>query len=131
MNKVDKIKEIFNKIDPNAELVVEAQGHGAFMVMGPFPSFIFAVEAIGPIRVLIHVNADAANMAYVLSQFEKELEVEYDGAFAIDAESGKLLMNEEAYTKKEDNILMFARNILEGRKSTPKVEKSLILGVNG
>ena len=127
--KVDKLKEIFKKIDPSVELGVDDQGDNAYAVVGPFPSFMIMVPLIGPLRALVHVNADAPNMTYIFSEFAKELDIVHDGAFAIDAEQGRLLFNEDAYAKKEDNILHLANEILLNRKNKV-TEQKLILGAN-
>ncbi len=122
MNKIDVIKEVFKEIDPMAELIVEPYEDGSATVYGPFPSFMLHVEEIGPVRALIHVNADAPNMAYIFSKFQEKLSIAHDGAFAIDQSTSKVLFAEDAYEKKESNILMFANEIL-GRRNKEKAEK--------
>lgn len=113
--KVQKLQEIFSKIDPNTKLDVEDNGDGGKLVYGPFPSFIILVQAIGPMRALVHVNADAPNLLFIFKQFFAELDIEYDGPFAVEGESGQLIMGPDSYKKKEDNILMFAQDILNRR----------------
>lgn len=95
------------------ECEVETRADGSRMIYGPFPSFIILVEEIGAPRALIHVNADAANMAHL---FHHVTEVVIDGAFAVNGETGALIVGPDAYKKKEDNILMFARDIMERRQ---------------
>lgn len=131
-DKVSKIKEIFKNIDPKASLEVVDHGDNTQTVQGPFPSFMLLVddnEAV--IRGLVHVNADAPNMVYVFGEFATGgLEIEQDGAFAINGETGQLLFNGEAYTKKEDNILMFAEEIKARRPAKKELivpEKKIIL----
>lgn len=115
-DKIFKIQEIFKTINANDELTVEFQAEGGALVYGPFPSFILLVEEIGPIRALIHVNADAPNMLYIFNKFSEELEIVFDGPFAVNGETGELIMGNDAYAKKEDNILMFADEIVSRRR---------------
>jgi hypothetical protein len=125
-DKIFKLQEIFKTIDPNNELAVEFQAEGGALVYGPFPSFILLVEDIGPIRALVHVNADAPNMLYIFNKFSEaeELEIVYDGPFAVNGETGDLIIGNDAYTKKEENILMFAQDIMQ-RRQAPKKEEGL------
>jgi hypothetical protein len=118
-NKVKILKEIFAKIDPHNELQVEDSPlGGGRMVYGPFPSFILLVEEdqSKPIRALVHVNADAPNLLYIFNAFSSELDILFDGPFAVEGDSGKLILGAEAYTKKDDNVLMFAQQIMERRR---------------
>lgn len=121
-NKVKALKEIFAKIDPNTELQVGDSPTGSGrIVYGPFPSFIFLVDdGDEPIRALVHVNADAPNLIYMFNAFSSELDLVFDGPFAVDGETGALILGADAYAKKEDNILMFAQQILERRQSERK-----------
>jgi hypothetical protein len=112
-----KIEELFGLICKTIpkmrdECEVENRSDGSRMIFGPFPSFIILVEEIGAPRALIHVNADAPNMSYLFHQLP---DVVIDGAFAVDGSTGDLIMGPEAYKKKEENILMFAKDILERR----------------
>jgi hypothetical protein len=119
-NKVRALKEIFAKIDPNTELQVGDSPTGSGrIVYGPFPSFIFLVEEDEkePIRALVHVNADAPNLIYMFNAFSSELDISFDGPFAVDGDTGALILGPDAYKKKEDNILMFAQQILERRRN--------------
>lgn len=117
MNDIDKqvetIKSIFKSIDPSVVLTV-TDLDGEKTVGGPFPSFMLLVTADGPIRALIHVNADATNMVYVFNEFSKELQIEFDGSYAVSKE-GKLLTEFEAFQEKESNMVLFANEILKRR----------------
>lgn len=115
--KVALIKEIFAAIDPVTVLEVEDHGDGSMTIIGPFPSFMLLVQPEGPVRALVHVNADAPNMAMLFSVFctAPGMNIEFDGPYAINGDTGKLLMYQEAYKKKEDNILMFANEIYARR----------------
>ena len=129
---VELLKEIFKGIDPNTELGIEEHDENSCTVYGPFPTFMLMVETDQPVRALVHVNADAPNMAYIFSEICKKVRVEFDGAFAIDQNNSRLLMNEDAYAKKEDNILMFAEEIKSRRGSEPEAlyvpeEKKIVL----
>lgn len=120
-NKVKALKEIFAKIDPNTELQVGDSPTGSGrIVYGPFPSFILLVDGDAPIRALVHVNADAPNLIYMFNAFSSELDLVFDGPFAVDSETGALILGADAYAKKEDNILMFAQEILQRRQSERK-----------
>lgn len=130
--RIIKIGEIFRKIDPAAKLEHTFHDDQTCTVQGPFPSFMLLVDEKDqnePIRALIHVNADAPNMTYLFNEFNKELNIEFDGAFAINGDTGQLLFNMDAYRKKEDNILMFADEIKErrGEKLILPEEKKIIL----
>jgi hypothetical protein len=116
LDKIDTLKRIFKTIDPNVELGVDQQSDTSATVIGPFPSFMILVGQDGPLRAIIHINADAPNMVYIMGEFQKELDVVLDGAFAIDGEKGTLLFNVDAYAKKEDNILMLANDIIQRRQ---------------
>lgn len=119
-NKVKILKQIFAKVDPNNELQVgdSPLGQGR-IVYGPFPSFILLVDDDyeQPVRALVHVNADAPNLLYIFNAFSSELDIVFDGPFAVEGDSGALVLGEDAYRKKEDNILMFAQQILEKRRA--------------
>lgn len=117
-NQVRTLKEIFAKIDPNTELQVgdSPMGDGGRLVYGPFPSFIFMVKEGEPIRALVHVNADAPNLIYMFNAFSSELDIVFDGPFAVEGDSGQLILGADAYKKKDDNVLMFAQQILERRR---------------
>lgn len=114
--KIDKLKEIFAQINANEELTVEDNGEGGKLVYGPFPSFIILVEEFGACRALIHVNADAPNMMYIFNKFDQYLDIAFDGPFAVNGETGKLILGPDSYAKKEENILMFAAEIFAKRK---------------
>lgn len=118
-NKVKTLKEIFAKIDPQNELQVgdSPTGDGR-IVYGPFPSFILLVpeKQEEPIRALVHVNADAPNLLYIFNAFSSELDIVFDGPFAVEGDSGALILGADAYKKKDDNVLMFAQQILERRR---------------
>jgi hypothetical protein len=116
--KVQQLKDAFHSIDPNQDLVVDDNGNGGKLVYGPFPSFIVLVEEVGPLRALVHVNADAPNMVLCFQKFFKELDIEFDGPFAVDSDTGELIQGQEAYAKKEENILMFAADIIQRRKAS-------------
>lgn len=116
--KINQLKEAFKKIDPNEQLVVEDNQDGSKLVYGPFPSFLVLVPEIGPMRALVHVNADAPNLVYIFKHFFGELTIEYDGPFAVDGDTGQLIVGPDAYKKKEDNILMFAQDIIQRRRAT-------------
>jgi hypothetical protein len=118
---VELLKEIFKNIDPNTELGIEEHDKNSCTVYGPFPTFMLLVEGDLPVRALVHVNADAPNMAFIFSEIGKQVRVEFDGAFAIDQDTSRLLMNEDAYLKKEENILMFAEEI-KARRSNDQSE---------
>ena len=49
----------------------------------------------------------------------------HDGAFAVDPNTSQLLLGQDAFEKKEQNILDFARDILEKRQATK--QEQLIL----
>lgn len=115
--KVEKIKTIFLDISPKEELSIEDDGDDT-LIYGPFPSFILLVKEFGPVHAIIHVNADAPNLAYILSRFQDELDIVIDGPFAVNGETGDLIMGPDAYAKKEENILMFARDILAKRQNS-------------
>lgn len=121
MSKVAKLQEIFSKIDPNGLLAVEDKEDGSHMVYGPFPTFIFLVKEDEPIRALVHVNSDAPNLIYMFNAFSSELDIVFDGPFAVEGDTGRLILGAEAYTKKEDNILMFAQDILNRRVDEGKL----------
>lgn len=126
--RITKIREIFAKIDPNSKLEYTFHDDKTCTVQGPFPSFMLLVDEkdeAEPIRALVHVNADAPNLTYLFCEFNKELNIEFDGAFAINGDTGQLLFNMDAYKKKEDNILMFAEEIKERRGNT--TESGLIV----
>lgn len=129
--RIQKIKDIFATIDPNTELTVEDHGDGSCTVVGPFPSFMILVQPDNVARALIHVNADAPNMAMIFSVFLSQgIVVEFDGGFAINGDTGKLLLNQEAYRKKEDNILMFANEIYSRRtreKNVASIDREFIM----
>jgi hypothetical protein len=119
--RITKIREIFKQLDPNSKLEYTFHDDKTCTIQGPFPSFMLMVDEKSldePIRALIHVNADAPNLTFLFSEFNKELDIEFDGAFAINGETGELLFNMDAYRKKEDNILMFAEEIKERRGNT-------------
>lgn len=140
--RIDKIKEVFASIDPNTQLEIETHDDGTWTVVGPFPSFMILVIPDKVLRALVHVNADAPNMAMLFTVFLTQgLIMEFDGGFAIDQDKGRLLMNEEAYKKKEENILMFANEIYSRRARAKNVatldqelvvpeEKKIILASN-
>ena len=116
--KVEALKASFRKIDPTKELDVEDNGGGK-LVYGPFPSFIVLVQELGPMLALVHVNADAPNAVLFFQQFAKDgLELQFDGPFAVDSATGNLILGAESYAKKEENILMFAADIIQRRKAS-------------
>jgi len=117
-HKINQLKESFKKIDPKEELVVEVNDDGSKLVYGPFPSFLILVTELGPMRALVHVNADAPNLIHIFQHFFSELTIEFDGPFAVDGETGQLIVGPDAYKKKEDNILMFAQDIIQRRRAT-------------
>lgn len=136
--RIAKIREIFARIDPNTKLDYVFHDDKTFTVQGPFPSFMLLVDEKSteePIRALVHVNADAPNLAYLFVEFAKELNIEFDGAYAINGDTGQMLFNMDAYKKKEDNILMFAEEIKSRRGDTNESglivpeEKKIILSV--
>jgi hypothetical protein len=116
-HKVEQLKAAFQAIDPSQELTVDDNGAGGKLVYGPFPSFIILVDGVGPMRALVHVNADAPNMILCFQKFFKDLNIEFDGPFAVNGESGELIMGPDAYAKKEENIMMFAADIIQRRKA--------------
>ena len=120
-NKIETIKDIFLKIDHTVDLSVEALDEETYSVCGPYPSFMLLVTEGAPTRALIHVNADAANLVYIFSEFAKKLDIEYDGAFAIVPETGKLLIGYDAFHEKEKNIVAFAEEIKIRRPELNKV----------
>lgn len=124
--KIEQIKSAFAKIDPHNQLIVDDNGDGSKLVYGPFPSFIILVQTIGSARALIHVNADAPNMVLIFQELFK-VGVEFDGPFAVKDQSGELVLNEAAYSKKEDNILMFAQDILNRRAASDKRQSTLLM----
>lgn len=129
MDKVEKIKEVFRSIDPSQELYVEDDGEGNSMVYGPFPTFIIFVDrdVNVPIRALVHVNADAPNLVLFFAKFMQELDIILDGPFAVDGETGQLLLGNDAYSKKEENILAFASEIMQKRMAANKPSEGLIV----
>lgn len=116
-SRVEQIKAAFAKIDPHNQLIVEPAGVGGVLVYGPFPSFIILVQEIGAPRALVHVNADGPNMVLIFKALF-DVGVEFDGPFAVNGNSGELIIGENAYAKKEDNILMFAQDILQRRHAS-------------
>lgn len=116
-HKINQLKDVFKQIDAKEELVVEDQGDGSKLVYGPFPSFLVLVTELGPMRALVHVNSDAPNMVMIFQKFFSDLSIEFDGAFAVDGETGQLIVGPDAYKKKEDNILMFAQDIIQRRRA--------------
>lgn len=115
------IKEASEQLASQCE--VEVRADGSRMIYGPFPSFLILVEEIGQPRALIHVNADAPNLVYIFKKLADE--VAFDGPFAVDGATGNLIIGQDAYKKKEDNILMFAKDIL-GRRQEQKQEGILV-----
>lgn len=118
IDKIKRLKEILIAVDPDIQLKVDAHSDGeTATVFGPFPSFIFLLSEKEDDRFLIHVNADAANMVlymtYVLRFFPAMV---HDGAFAINQFDGTMLFGPDAYIKKDDNVLMFAQDILAKRQ---------------
>ena len=113
--RVEQILGYMDQVNPKLrqECEVENRPDGSRMIYGPFPSFLILVEEIGVPRALVHVNADGPNMARI---FQFLTEVTVDGPFAVDSETGNLILGPEAYKKKEDNILMFADEIVARRK---------------
>lgn len=131
VEKIKKLKEVLKRIDPSIELDVQTEVHDgsvSAMVFGPFPSFIFLLtdSVTENDRFLIHVNSDAANMvlymSHVLANFPDMI---HDGSFAIDGDTKKILLGQDAYNKKEENILMFARDIMARRRESQ--ESALIM----
>ena len=128
--RITKIREIFAKFDPNTRLELTFHDDKTCTVQGPFPSFMLLVDekdANEPIRALVHVNADAPNLTVLFCEFAKELTIEFDGAYAINGDTGQLLFNLDAYKKKEDNILMFADEIRARRGDEIGTESGLIV----
>lgn len=109
---LDTIKGMNEKL--HGECEVESRPDGSRMIYGPFPSFLILVEEIGNPRVLIHVNADGPNMVWLFAGLYGLVTI--DGPFAVDSVTGALILGPDAYKKKEENILMFAKDILARRQ---------------
>jgi len=97
-----------------AQCSVEAREDGSQLIYGPFPSFLILVPEFGDARALVHVNADAPNVVYAFSKLGSE--IVFDAPFAVDSNTGELIVGEAAYAKKEENVLMFAQEILARRQ---------------
>lgn len=124
LNKIKRLESLLYAIDPSMELHVEDKD-GTKLVYGPFPSFLIHITNDED-RFLIHVNADAPNMVYYMSAILKEFpNMIHDGGFAVDVNTSQLVLGQDAFIKKEENILQFAREILEQRQSTK--QEQLIL----
>lgn len=114
--KVERLLDLLKEANPKiaSECQVEAREDGSRMIYGPFPSFLILVEEIGEPRALIHVNADAPNLVFIFKRLANE--VTFDGPFAVDGATGNLIVGSPAYAKKEENILMFAQDIINRRQ---------------
>lgn len=123
---VHKINTIFKRIDPNVALTVEQLDDDSVTLYGPYPSFMMMLNRNGPARVIIHVNADAPNMVYVMNAFSAEIDLVFDGAFAINTETGQLLFDQEAYDQKSDNIIALAKVALTRKKQEAAEKESKI-----
>ena len=119
LDKIKRLESLLYAIDPSMDLHVEDKD-GTKLVYGPFPSFLIHITD-NEERFLIHVNADAPNMVYYMSAIIKEFpDMIHDGAFAVDASTSQLILGQDAFIKKEENILNFAREILEKRQEAKK-----------
>jgi hypothetical protein len=119
LDKIKRLESLLYAIDPSMDLHVEDKD-GTKLVYGPFPSFLIHITD-NEERFLIHVNADAPNMVYYMSAIIKEFpEMIHDGAFAVDTSTSQLILGQDAFIKKEENILNFAREILEKRQEVKK-----------
>jgi hypothetical protein len=127
-SKSSIILDAIEKLNPKLreECQVDIPGDGTEVIYGPFPSFIIQVPTFGDCRVIVHVNADAPNMAWLFAKLALALEgmerktshpeLAFDGAFAVEGETGNLIVGPDAYKKKEENILMFAKEIMTRRQ---------------
>ena len=119
LDKIKRLESLLYAIDPSMDLHIEDKD-GTKLVYGPFPSFLIHITD-NEERFLIHVNADAPNMVYYMSAIIKEFpDMIHDGAFAVDASTSQLILGQDAFIKKEENILNFAREILEKRQEAKK-----------
>lgn len=123
--KVDDVLVMIRKASDAlaGQCEVENRPDGSRMIYGPFPSFLILVEEIGVPRSLVHINADAPNLVHVFNVLSDS--VTFDGPFAVDSTTGELIIGPDAYAKKEENILMFAQDIL-ARRQTQKQEGILL-----
>ena len=120
--KIKTIQDIFKTIDPSVVLKVEDlsdENVKEFSITGPFPSFMLLVTEEVEVRAVIHVNADATNMVFVFNEFGKELNIEFDGAYAVTAKQ-ELVFGFEAYKEKESNMVAFAAEI---KSRNPDIDK--------
>ena len=125
LDKIKRLKSVLHSVDSSMELHIEDKDDGTKLVYGPFPSFLIHITEDEE-RFLIHVNADAPNMVYYMSHVIKYFpNMIHDGAFAVDPNTSQLLLGQDAFEKKEQNILDFARDILEKRQATK--QEQLIL----
>lgn len=120
--KVELLMRSLDKFNPKLrdECEIEKRDDGSRLVYGPFPSFLILVTLIGQAKSLVHVNADAPNMVGVFNALGSS-SISFDGPFAVDSVTGDLITGQDAYAKKEENVLAFAQEIL-GRRQQAKQE---------
>lgn len=131
-NKLELVLAAIKDANENIakECEVEHRQDGSVLIYGPFPSFLILVEPLSDPTALIHVNADAPNLAYLftkINSYSKQLAVNIDGPFAVDESTGAILMGPSAYAKKEENILMFAQDIMSRRAGQSKQEQGILV----
>jgi hypothetical protein len=118
-DKVEAVMGLLESVNPKLrdECTVDYQTVDSALIYGPFPSFLILVDLIGKPRIVVHVNADAPNILYLYKSVSLKLDLVFDGAFAVDGNTGNIILGEEAYKKKEENILMLAQEIVARRAS--------------